>query len=173
MPTDSPRQRPHATELESELVRHLVGQAPLGFVVGTLTVAAVLLVLWHAAPRKPLLVWFAAMVLLTAPALLVVWRLSRAPLVAGEMVWWRRALAVVYGLAGAGWGSASILLYPSVAMPFQLFLLFVLGGSGLGGMVALAPVRAAFVAYLSATYLPMIGALLAGGSLSSVGTGLL
>jgi signal transduction histidine kinase len=58
-------------------------------------------------------------------------------------------------------------------MPFQLFLLFVLGGSGVGGMVALAPVRGAYVAYLTSTYLPVIGALLAGGSLSSVATGLL
>src|SRR5258705_2961647 len=58
-------------------------------------------------------------------------------------------------------------------MPYQLFLLFILGGSGVGGMAALAPVRAAFVAYLTATFFPMIGALLAGGSLSSVATGLL
>ena len=177
MKADHPAQSLRAAELdrevETELAVHLVRQAPTGFVTGSLTVAAVLFVLWEAAPRGPLLVWLAAMGLLTAPALFVVWRFRRTPRVSGDIAWWRRALAVGYGLAGAGWGSASLLLYPRVEMPFQLFLLFVLGGSGVGGMVALAPVRGAFVAYLTATYVPMIVTLLAGGTLSSVATGLL
>ena len=160
-------------EIETELVKHLVGQAPTGFVTGTLTVAAVLLVLWNAAPRDLLLVWLISLGLLSLPAFVVVWRFPRTPLVPGKIASWRRALAVAYGLAGVGWGAAAILLYPRVTMPYQLFLLFILGGSGVGGMAALAPVRAAFVAYLTATFFPMIGALLAGGSLSSVATGLL
>jgi len=158
--------------IETELVEYLVRQAPTGFVIGTLTVAAVVLVLWNAAPRRLLLVWLAWVGLLSLPAFVVVWRFPRAPRPENAASW-RRALAVAYGLAGAGWGAASVLLYPRVAMPYQLFLLFVLGGSGVGGMAALAPVRVAFVAYLTATFLPMIGALLAGGSLSSVATGLL
>src|SRR5207249_4668726 len=131
------------------------------------------LVLWHAAPRGLVLSWVASIGLLSLPAFLVVWRLRHAPRVAGEIASRWRSLAIAYGLAGAGWGMASFLIYPRVAMPFQLFVVFVLGGSGVGGMAALAPVRAAFVAYLTATFLPMIGALLAGGSLSSVATGLL
>ncbi len=160
-------------EIETELVKYLVRQAPTGFVTGTLTVAAVVFVLWNAAPRDLLLLWVVSLGLLTLPAFVVVWRFTRAPHVSGEIASWRRALAVAYGLAGAGWGAASILLYPRVAMPYQLFLLFVLGGSGVGGMVALAPVRPAFVAYLTATFFPMIAELLAGGSPSSVATGLL
>src|SRR5262249_4406481 len=117
--------------------------------------------------------WLLSIGLLTLPAFVVVWRFTRVPLVSGTIASRRRALAVAYGLAGAGWGVAAIILYPPVATPYQLFLLFVLGGSGVGGMVALAPVRAVFVAYVTATFLPMIGELLAGGSPSSVATGLL
>jgi signal transduction histidine kinase len=167
------RPREFEQEIETELVKHLVRQAPTGFVTGTLTVAAVVFVLWNAAPRNLLLLWLVSLWLLTLPAFVVVWRFTRAPHVSRQIASWRRALAVAYGLAGAGWGAASILLYPRVAMPYQLFLLFVLGGSGVGGMAALAPVRAAFVAYLTATFFPMVGELLAGGSPSSVATGLL
>jgi signal transduction histidine kinase len=159
--------------IETELVQHLVRQAPTGFVTGGLTVAAMLFVLWSAAPRTALFTWLVAMGLLTAPAFYVVWRWRRLREVPEETSRWRRALAVGYGLAGAGWGSASILLYPHVAMPFRLFLLFVLGGSGVGGMAALAPVRGAFVAYLTAIYVPTIAVLLAAATLSSVATGLL
>jgi hypothetical protein len=52
---------------------------------------------------------------------------------------WERLLTLAYGLAGMGWGAAAVVLYPRVAMPFQLFLLFILGGSGVSGMAALAP----------------------------------
>jgi signal transduction histidine kinase len=173
--TDHPpqAQRELEREIDAELARHCVRQAPTGFVVGALTVAAVLLVLWGAAPRGLLLVWLGAMGLLTLPAVAVVWRFRRAPQLGLDVAKWRSALTVAYGLAGAGWGSASLLLFPRVELPFQLFLLFVLGGSGVGGMVALAPVRGAFVAYLTAIYVPMIGVLIAGGSLSGVATGLL
>jgi signal transduction histidine kinase len=167
------RPTPPAQEIEAELVGHLIGQAPTGFATGTLTALAVLLVLWNAAPRGVLLFWLIALVVLSLPAFVVVWRFGRAADRVERVASWRRALAVAYGLAGIGWGAAAILLYPRVAMPDQLFLLFILGGSGVGGMAALAPVRAAYLAYLTATFFPMIGALLAGGSLSSVATGLL
>ena len=81
-------------EIETELVKHLVGQAPTGFVTGTLTVAAVLLVLWNAAPRDLLLVWLISLGLLSLPAFVVVWRFPRTPLVPGKIASWRRALAV-------------------------------------------------------------------------------
>ena len=75
--------------------------------------------------------------------------------------------------AALGWGATSILLYPRVTMPYQLFLLFILAGAGIRGMAALASVRAACVAYLTGTCFPMSGVLFAEGSFSSVATGLL
>jgi signal transduction histidine kinase len=168
-----PRADGIAQAIDVELVRHLVRQAPIGFVIGVFTFAAILLVLWSEAPRERLLVWSTALGVLSFPAFVVVRRFTRAPAVVERIASWRWALTVGYGLAGVGWGAASLLLYPRVAMPYQLFLLFVLGGSGVGGMAALAPVRGAMIAYLTGTFFPMIGVLLAGGTWSSVATGLL
>jgi signal transduction histidine kinase len=175
-PGGRPRPSAHRLEreIEAELVTHLVRQARrglTGFGIGALTVAAVLVVLWDAAPRGLLLGWTAAIGLLTLPAVVLVLRFPDAP--GAAIASWRRGLGVAYGLAGAGWGLAAILLYPRVATPYQLFLLFVLGGSGVGGMVALASVPEAYVGYLSATFLPMIGELFAEGTHSSAATGVL
>jgi signal transduction histidine kinase len=163
----------HEEDFEGERVRHLVRQAPTGFVAGTLTVAAVVLVLWSAAPRERLLLWLGVIALLTAPAFFVVWRFtfaaSRPPVVAS----WRRVLIVVYGLAGAGWGALPVLLYPGLEQTYRLFILFIIGSAGVGGMAALAPVRSVFVAYMMATFLPTIGVLVAAGSVSSIVMGLL
>jgi signal transduction histidine kinase len=172
-PAEPTRAGQREAEIEAELVQHLVRQAPTGFAIGTLTVAAIVLVLWSAAPRSLLLVWLVSMGLLSFPAFVVVWRYMRAEPVAARMPSWRRALAVVYGLAGTGWGVASVLLYPRMAMPYQLFLLLVLAGAGIRGMAALAPVPGACIAYLTGTYVPIAGYLLADGSFSSVATGLL
>jgi len=160
-------------EIEAELAEYLVRQAPTGFVLGTLAVGAVLVVLWQAAPPSLLFAWLVSIGLLTLPAVVVVRRFTHTPDVSERIDTWRRALTIVYGLAGAGWGAAAILLYPSVAMPYQLFLLFITGAAGVSGMAALAPVRAAFIAYVTATFLPMTVLLMADGSLSSVATGFL
>jgi signal transduction histidine kinase len=160
-------------EIETELARYVVRQAPLGFLLGTLAVVAVLIVLWTAAPPRLLFAWVGWIAIVSLPAMVVVWRFRRAPDVSDRVAAWRRALTVAYGLAGAGWGAAAILLYPWVAMPYQLFVLFIIGASGLSGVAGLSPVPMAFVAYLTATLLPMTVVLLAGGSLVSVATGLL
>jgi len=102
-------------KIETELVKHLVRQARgglTGFAIGTATVAAVLIVLWNAAPRSLLLTWLISIGLLTLPAFVLVWRFTDGPDAVENIASWRRALGVAYGLAGAGWGAAAILLSP-------------------------------------------------------------
>jgi signal transduction histidine kinase len=166
---------PNAIEhaIDVELVRYLVRQAPTGFIAGVCTFAAAVLVLWNEAPHGWLFAWAVTLALLSLPAFVAVRGFTRVTDVTERIATWRRALIVAYGLSGFGWGVASFFLYPHVTMPYQLFLLFVLGGSGVGGMAALAPVRGAFVAYLTGTFFPVIGVLLATGTRSSVATGLL
>src|SRR5215510_8466814 len=159
--------------IQTERVRYLVRQAPTGFAGGIVAVAIVVLVLWNAAPHDALVLWLATIALLTLPAPLVVWRFLRSPDVSARIGFWYRALAVVYALAGTGWGAAAFILYPRVETPFQLFLLFIVGGAGVSGMAALAPIRTAFLGYVAGVFVPMIAVLLAQGSLSSVATGLL
>jgi signal transduction histidine kinase len=160
-------------EIEAELVKYLVRQAPIGFRLGTLAIAAVVVVLWNAAPRGLLLAWLGLIGLLSLPALLVVRQFRRAPDIAERLGWWRRALSVAYGLAGLSWGALALLLYPSLAMPYQLFLLFITGAAAVSGMAALAPVATVFVAYVTLTLLPVTGRLLAAGSVASVASALL
>src|SRR5262245_42739351 len=159
--------------IQTELTRYLVRQAPTGFAVGVVAVALVTFVLWSAAPQGALLLWIAIMGAFTLPAPLIVRAFNQSPDPSARIRTWERLLTAVYGLAGAGWGSAALVLYPRVAMPYQLFLLFILGGSGVSGMAALAPIRSAFFTYLTATFIPMVVVLVAAGTRSSVATGFL
>lgn len=160
-------------QIEAELIGHVVRQAPIGFAIGITAVVVIAIVLWSGTPGGLLLLWLAVIGVLTLPAGFLVWRYRRAPDVADAPVWWHRALTVAYGLAGAGWGMAAIILYPRIAPPYQTFLLFVLGGAGVSGVAALAPVRSAFVAYLTATFVPVVAVLLLTGSVATIATALL
>jgi signal transduction histidine kinase len=159
--------------IRTELARYLVRQAPTGFAVGVLTVALVTFVLWNAVPYGALVLWIATIGVLTLPSPSIVWAFGRSPDPSARIRTWERLLTAAYGLAGAGWGAAAVVLYPRVAMPYQLFLLFILGGSGVGGMAALAPIRSAFFAYVTATFVPMAAILVTEGTRSSVATGFL
>jgi signal transduction histidine kinase/ActR/RegA family two-component response regulator len=162
-----------AAQIESELIRYVVRQAPIGFAIGILAVVGIATVLWNATPSGLLWIWLLMIGSLTLPAGFVVWRCARAPDVADATRWWQSALTVAYGLAGAGWGMAAIVLYPRIAPHYQMFLLVVLGGAGVSGIAALAPVRSAFVAYLTATFVPLVVVLLRAGSLATMATGFL
>src|SRR5436190_1077554 len=120
--------------IRTDLARYLVREAPTGFAVGLIAVGLVMLVLWKAAPHDALLVWLATIAILTIPAPLIVRAFNRSPDPSTRIDTWEHLLTVAYGLAGSGWGAAAIILYPRVAMPYQLFLLFILGGAGVSGM---------------------------------------
>ena len=159
--------------IQAELAKHLLRQAPIGFALGTVAVAAVAIVLWNAIAWPRLLAWVLSIGVLTVPAVVVVWRFARTPDVTDRLATCERALIVAYGLTGAGWGAAALLLYPWVAPPYRLFLLFITGAAAVSGMWALAPVRLAFAAYVTATLLPMTAVLLLERSRSGIATGLL
>jgi signal transduction histidine kinase/CheY-like chemotaxis protein len=171
---DAPASSPDVrAQIEAELIGFVVREARVGFAIGVVAVAGVAIVLWQGTPPGLLLLWLASIAVLTLPACYVVWRYSRTADVTEATAWWRWALTVAYGLAGAGWGMAALIVYPRVAAPYQTFLLFILGGAGVSGIAALAPVRSAFVAYLTATFVPLVVVLLQGGSLATVATGVL
>jgi signal transduction histidine kinase/CheY-like chemotaxis protein len=160
------------SQIDAELVRYVIRQAPIGFAIGFVAVAGVVGVLWHATSRVALCGWVIGIGLLTIPVARTVWRFHATVDDATPTAEWRRALTIGYGLAGLGWGLGAILLYPRVGLAYQTFLLCLLGAAGVSGIAALAPVWTAFVAYLTATFVPLIALLFLDASLPTVATGL-
>src|SRR6187551_3265386 len=63
----SPTDAEVVTQIDAELVRYVVRQAPIGFAIGMVAVAAVVVVLWNAASRAALCGWVVGIGLLTLP----------------------------------------------------------------------------------------------------------
>ena len=154
-------------------VRLLYGNSTLGIAV-TIVAAPVLGRLqWQVVPHAIILGWCLCMFLVSAARYTLgrrYWRTKPSNLQAGR---WGTAFAIGAGLAGTGWGAAGILLYPEAHLANQVFLFFILGGMMLGAASLLAPLPAAYLAFIIPTGFSPVVRLVVQGDEAHLAMGLL
>jgi signal transduction histidine kinase/ActR/RegA family two-component response regulator len=117
--------------------------------------------------------WLMYMLLVAGVRFIISRRYWRASLSSTPTSEWLVAFAVGAGLAGVGWGSAGILLYPKADLMHQVLLVFVLGGIMLGGASTLAARPEAFMAFLIPTGILPTVRLISEGDKEHIAMGLL
>ncbi len=142
--------------IEAEHVKLIAAQAPIGFIVGALTVGIIVLVLRNVISPWILVAWVIWMGAITLPAFLMMWRFRRVAPGQQHARKWSILFTIGYGLAGVGWGSIGVVLFPPDSLAHQLFLVFIIGGHAAGGMTSLAPVPSALVTFLILTLTPLV-----------------
>jgi signal transduction histidine kinase len=163
------REDSRARKILSAQIKLLYANASVA--VGVTVVAATILALfqWSVVSHLVIVTWWLYLILLSSFRYAVARRYRQGP--RNTDVQWRVAFAIGAGLAGAGWGSAGILLYPPAHLTHQIFLIFVLGGMMLGAALLLAPRPEAFLAFLFLTGLGPVARLLAEGDETHVAMG--
>lgn len=150
MPSSSPLPKARSPQhaILAEQVELLYGNANVGVSV-TVVAAAVLASLeWAVIRHSIILGWCGWMYLVSAARLVLARQYHRAVSPDRQARNWAIAFAAGAGLAGAGWGTAGVLLYPPESLASQIFLMFVLGGMMLGSASLLAPRPEAFLAFM-------------------------
>ncbi|HYW41915.1 MAG TPA: ATP-binding protein [Bryobacteraceae bacterium] len=177
-PSPSPVEAAPATEstrrqILAAQVRLLYGNANVG--VGVTLVAMPILgrLEWGVTPHPTILGWGLYMFLLSVARFILGRRYSRGAPSRLKASRWGDAFAIGAGLAGAGWGAAGVLLYPSDHLANQIFLVFILGGMMLGAVSVLAPLPKAFLAFILPTGLAPAVRLVVQGDEAHVAMGLL
>ena len=133
-----------------EQTRLLYSNARTGTLVTTIAAPALAYFQWRVSQHPVVLGWLLFTLLVSAARFLLArryWQSSPNCLASSR---WSAAFAVGAGIAGAGWGAASIVLWPEAALN-QVFLLFALGGMMLDGASLLASRSEAFLAFLLPT----------------------
>ncbi|OGA23010.1 MAG: hypothetical protein A3I02_16665 [Betaproteobacteria bacterium RIFCSPLOWO2_02_FULL_67_26] len=107
--------------------------------------------------RPPVLIaWLYAVCMLALIRILGGMAFRRAAPTTGEMGRWRSYAILGAAVSGVVWGSAGVLLFPSMNVAHQVFVTFVLGGMVAGSVTTLAPLFPAFVLFAVFTVLPVI-----------------
>jgi len=103
---------------------------------------------WAIIQHRIILGWWLCMCMVAAARFALGRRWWRAAPLGVEAKKWDTAFTIGAGLAGTGWGAASILLYPADHLEGQVFLAFIIGGMLLGAAHLLAPLPEAFLAFI-------------------------
>ncbi len=138
-------------QLLAAQVRLLYRNAGTG--IGVTILAAPLLgyLQWNVINHSVVVSWVAYMLLISLARFVLTRLRKQLKDFSAHVTGWDIQFVTGAGLAGAGWGTAGILLYPPDNLANQVLLVFVLGGMMLGGASLLAPRPEAFFAFLVPT----------------------
>ncbi|MGA9040236.1 MAG: ATP-binding protein [Terriglobales bacterium] len=139
------------TEIRAAQIRLLYDNSSVGIVVTLIATLVLARLQWRVIAHPTILGWAVFMTLVCAARFALARRYRRTQPIERSAIPWGSAFAIGAGLAGAGWGSAAVFLYPSSALTNQLFLFFILGGMMLGAASLLSPWRAAYLAFIVPT----------------------
>jgi diguanylate cyclase (GGDEF)-like protein/PAS domain S-box-containing protein len=117
--------------------------------LGTLITSSILVfALWSVVSSALLGAWLCAVYALAAARYLIYRDYMAMSPPASEARKWAQRFVMGAGASGLLWGIAGSVLYPVTSQPHQFLLIFLVGGMSLSGMVILAPVQQAFLAYM-------------------------
>lgn len=147
---------PDHERIRQDQVALLYDQAAFGYIA---TVLNALLLAYavreHVAPAGMAL-WVGLMVTVTLCRAFLVWRYRQASPAERADPRWERYYVAGAAAGGAGWGAASVLLFPAGSMPHQAFLLFIFAGMVAGAAIVLNAVRRAFLWFAGLMLIPMV-----------------
>ncbi len=128
-------------------IRALFGQTAPILWANVGVAAIVVVVLWNEAPQPRLLLWLAALTLLTGFRGALQRRYFQVQLDAREVEGWGRHFVLGSTLSGVVWGTAGVLFFEPASALSQSLLAFALGGMTAAASSALASHLPAFVGF--------------------------
>ena len=140
--------------LRTEQLKLLYASSPVVLGATVLCAIALAVVEWALVPPAPLLAWLAYMLILAIGRFMLAKTFHRSAPGPQETPRWETRFLIGTGLAGLGWGSAALLLFPASSVPHQIFLIFVLGGMTAGAVTTLSPKFSAFLCFAVPTMTP-------------------
>ena len=152
-PVDRPADAldPH---IQTEQVRLLYAQAPLGVVANLLIAPLLALVTWNTLPRPVLITWLLALATTVVVRLALVADFQRRPDPAADTARWAARYAWACAANGVCWGGCVILLALSPSLVYDTFIALMLGGVLMGGVLTMSSILRAYVAYALPLALP-------------------
>jgi hypothetical protein len=149
--------------VRAEQVTLLYAKAPVVIVATLVNAPLLAFILWDEIRHAVLVAWLMYMVTLSLGRAWLTheyWRRPPSPIKDSQ---WGTGYLAGIALAGLGWGSVGVFLFPDASLPHQLFVAFVLAGMTAGSVAAYSSMLAGFLLFAVPTLLPLALRFLAQG----------
>jgi two-component system cell cycle sensor histidine kinase/response regulator CckA len=147
---------PEPIQLRVAQIEQLYSQAPSAIYSALLATGMLTAVLWENAPRPYLITWAVSVTILyLARHLLVIGFRRRAPKGEAALVW-GKWFSIGSALAGAMWGLAAIVFFPSESVLYQAVLVILTGGLASGTIIVYSSYVWAYLPIIFLGGLPVI-----------------
>lgn len=134
----------------------LFGSAFASSAITAINGGVLVVMLWTQVPSLPLVLWYGALLLVSAGRLMLSRRYYQAAPAADESIVWANRFVWGTGLASVLWACASVYLFPPDSVQHQVFLAFVVGGMCAGAVTSLSFLKIPVYIYLTAAMVPLI-----------------
>jgi PAS domain S-box-containing protein len=129
------------------LVGQIYARSNIGIVATIVNAAIFVVVLWGQIPHRRLIVWLAALLLVSFIRFLLNRRFLTAPDNKVTIRGWGQLLILGLGMAGILWGVSGIFLFPLHSVAHQVFIAFVLAGMVAGAVGVFSPLLPVFLSF--------------------------
>ena len=143
-----------------EMTRLLYRGLPQAITTSVVVAIALSVFLWSVADQTWLLVWLAALLLITSIRVFLVISFQRAQPVASAAERWAKIHSVGAALAGIIWGSLALLWNSGWPISYQVFLILVLTGMAAGAISTNTARMSSLTGFVIFSLLPLAGILL-------------
>ena len=141
----------------SVLYKH---QAPLGIAFNVLLALLLVFAHWTTVPLPWLFGWLAALAVLMAARLGLIWRYHQQQPDPDQSRAWGRWYLILVSLSGFLWGGFAWVLIPLQTPEQRTLFLLIVAGLAMGGVPLLAVAKSAVISFLLALLLPIVAVLL-------------
>ena len=157
---------PSGARHTAERVKLLFEFSPGGYALSAAVGAATAAFLWGEVQQDFLLVWIAAVLLISGSRYLLYLAYQRRSPSIERATDWERYFIVGSTLMGFAWAALPTFLFPEGSIELQLALTFIVAAMAMGGVGILAPSRLALALFIAPMAVAMVArALLQGGAI--------
>jgi PAS domain S-box-containing protein len=144
-------------QLRNALVEYLYYQGLPG-IRGSLLAAVILsIALWNDVSNLNLVVWFCCYAIACGIGEAMVRAFHRAQGRGEPVLHWGRKFAALSMVGGLLWGATAVFVWPAHSIFHQALLTFVLGGMSIGITASHTALKLAYLPFIPAVYIPLIG----------------
>jgi PAS domain S-box-containing protein len=153
----NPENKIEPEQLRKALVEYLYYQGLLG-IRGSLLAAIILsIALWNDVPNLNIVVWFSCYAIACGIGEVLAWAFHKAQSRGEPIIPWGGRAAALTAAGGLLWGATAVFLWPEDSIFHQALLTFVLGGMSIGITASHTALKEAYLPFIPAVYIPLIG----------------